>query len=330
MRKLFVAALGCAFAAAFGVGAPAAADDIRIGAMREGSSWYVFAATLEGMIEPELADSNVEIIARGGGIANPMVVQNGDAEVALANVATSVWAANGHELYQGGSAPDIRALVGGLNSVYMAAMVSNDFVERTGLDTLEAILTSDEPVRVIMKPTGSSAPPTADMIMEALGTSRDQIIANGGDIIQVETAQIPQVIRDGGADLYFDTVVRGHPVITEVTLTGNVRFLDLPQPVLDHLAANGLAPAAYGPWFDNQSGPNMGADFGTVLIANASLSEEAAYQITRTLVENADAMGEAHAAWATFNPENAWRPENTGVPLHPGAERYYRERGWLQ
>ncbi|MEQ9813747.1 MAG: TAXI family TRAP transporter solute-binding subunit [Azospirillaceae bacterium] len=330
MRKLFTAAVGGFVGAVVGVSTYASAQDIRIGAMREGSSWYVFAATLEGLIEPQLGDANVEIIARGGGIANPMVVQNGDAEVALANVATSVWAANGHELYQGASAPDIRALVGGLNSVYMAAMVTNDFVERTGLDTLEAILSSDEAIRVIMKPAGSSAPPTADMIMEALGTSRDEIIANGGDIIQVETAQIPQVIRDGGADLYFDTVLQGHPVITEVTLTGDVRFLDLPQSVLDHLAANGLAPAAYGPWFDNQTEANMGADFGTVLIANASLPDEVAYAITRTLIENADAMGEAHAAWAGFNPEAAWRPENTGVPLHPGAEQYYRERGWIE
>jgi TRAP-type uncharacterized transport system substrate-binding protein len=118
-------------------------------------------------------------------------------------------------------------------------------------------------------------------------------------------------------------------VITEVTLTGDVRFLDLPSEVLELLSANGLSPGEYGPWFENQDSANMGADFGTVLIGRADLSDDAAYEITKTLVENAAAMGEAHAAWRTFEPENAWKPENTGIPLHPGAERYYQERGWM-
>ena len=79
----------------------------------------------------------------------------------------------------------------------------------------------------MLKPTGSSAVPTTQMILEALGTSFDGIDDAGGDVIQVETAQIPTVVRDGQADVYFDTIVRGHPVITEVTLTGDVSFLDL-------------------------------------------------------------------------------------------------------
>ena len=59
------------------------AQDVRIGAMREGTAWYVFAATLEQMIEPKLGANSVEIIARGGGVANPMVVQGGKADIAL-------------------------------------------------------------------------------------------------------------------------------------------------------------------------------------------------------------------------------------------------------
>ena len=88
------------------------AQEVRIGAMREGSSWYVFAATLEQMIEPIFGPNTVEVIARGGGVANPMVVQSGKAEIALSNVATAKWAAEGAPVYQGASAPDIRAQIG--------------------------------------------------------------------------------------------------------------------------------------------------------------------------------------------------------------------------
>jgi TRAP transporter TAXI family solute receptor len=332
MLKLLRSRMGAALIAAtmaIAVAGQATAQEIRIGAMREGSSWYVFAATLEQLLEPIFGPNTVEVIARGGGVANPMVVQSGKADIALSNVATAVWARDGNPIYQGASAPDIRALVGGLNDVYVGVMARQDFIKDRGTRDLAKILASDKPVRILMKPTGSSAVPAAMMILEALGTSAEKIKANGGDIIQVDTAQIPDILRNGDADLYIDTVIQGHPTITEVSLTAHVTFLDIPQPALNVLEKNGLEPGDYGPWFDGQDGPTKGANLGTVLIANKSLDEEKAYQITKTIIENADTLAKAHAAWAHFNPEKAWTPAATGIELHPGAARYYKERGWM-
>ena len=307
-----------------------AAQDVRIGAMREGSSWYIFAATLEQMIEPILGDNSVEIIARGGGVANPMVVQGGKAEIALSNVASAVWAAKGDDVYDGMSAPDIRALVGGLNDVYVGVMATTDFVEKQGTTDLAAIVASGAPIRILMKPVGSSAVPVAYMIMEGLGTSPEQIKANGGDITQVDTGQIADQMRNGNADIYIDTMVKGHPAITEVALTNDVTFLDIPQPAMDLLEANGLMPGTYGPeWYKGQTSATTGGNLGTVLIANASLDEETAYLITKTIIENADTLKASHGAWAGFDPATAMLPENTGVELHPGAVRYYKEAGLM-
>lgn len=305
------------------------AQEIRIGAMREGSSWYVFAATLEQMIEPSFGDNTVEVIARGGGVANPMVVQSGKAEIALSNVATAVWAKSGAPIYEGASAPDIRALVGGLNNVYVGIMAREEFIDAAGTNDFAAIVNSGKPIRLLLKPTGSSAVPAAQMLLEAYGSSFAKVKADGGDVIQVAEAQIADSLRNGNADIYVDTMIRGHPTITEVNLTADMVFLDIPQEAMDLLAENGLTPGEYGPWFDDQKGPNSGANLGTVLIASASLDEEKAYQITKTLVENAETMGDAHAAWKFFKPEDAWKPENVGIELHPGAIRYYKERGWM-
>ena len=147
--------------------------------------------------------------------------------------------------------------------------------------------------------------------------------------IQVAEAQIADSIRNGNADVYIDTMIRNHPTITEVNLTADTLFLDIPPAAVDLLAQNGLTAGSYGPWFDDQTGENAGANLGTVLIASAVLSDETAYLITRTLVENAAALGEAHAAWRAFDPAAAFLPENTGIPLHPGAERYFREVGLM-
>lgn len=319
-----------AFAAAAITATSLAAQDIRIGAMREGSSWYVFAATLEQIIEPILGDNSVEVIARGGGVANPMVVQGGKAEIALSNVASAVWAKNGDDVYEGMKAPDIRALVGGLNNVYVGVMARKAFTDQMGTTDLTAILASGKPVRILMKPVGSSAVPVADMIFEGLGSSKEKIKADGGDIIQVDTAQIADQMRNGNADIYIDTMIKGHPTITEVALTAEVVFLDIPAPAMAVLEQNGLTPGTYGPeWYKGQSEKTTGANLGTVLIANANLDEETAYKITKAIIEHAEELKASHGAWSRFDPATAMLPQNVGIDLHPGAIRYYREAGMM-
>lgn len=305
------------------------AQEVRIGAMREGSSWYVFAAALEQIIEPILGANSVEIIARGGGVANPMVVQIGKAEVALANTATAVWAHEGSDLYDGMAAPDIRALVGGLNDVYIGIIAREQFLRAAGSRDLKEILAGDTPVRVVLKPVGSSAVPAAELIFRALGTSVEEIRRKGGDVVQLGTSQIADQLRNGGADLYIDTMIKGHPTITEVALTTDVAFLDLPEEAQALMAENGMTIGTYGPWFEGQTGPAIGANLGTVLIASDTLPDETAYRITKAIYDNAEALKASHGAWSRFDPAKAMLIEKTGIPLHPGAARFYSEAGLM-
>ena len=238
-----------------------AAETIRIGSMPVGSGWYVAAAAMEQAFKPALGGTEVEVIARGGGVANPMVVEQGKAEIALSNVATSVWAMNGQELYNGKKATRIRALIGGLNPVYMSMMVRNDFIKKTGLDTMDKIFTSGKPLRIVMKPQGSNVPPTVDMMLAAYGLDRAKIKANGGEIIQVNPAQIPGIMREGRADILLDTVLKGHPMITEVSLTADVSFIDLSEKARAALAKNGVKPAQFPRMVQGPERPDLGRGF---------------------------------------------------------------------
>jgi hypothetical protein len=327
-RSLYLAAAMVAFAGSGVTTGASAADTLRIGAMPVGSGWYVAASTLEKTLRPVVGDRKIEVIPRGGGVANPVVVNSGKAEIALSNVQTSRLAANGSDPYNGKKSEDIRALVGGLNPVYLGAMVRNDFIQKTGLDTLDKIMTSGKPIRIVMKPQGSNVPPAVDTILAAYGLDRAKIKANGGDIVQVNPAQVPAIMRDGRADMLIDTVLKGHPMITELSLTADVRFLDLSDKALKALSETGIKPANIPEWFKGQNGPTKSGDFGTVLIANKSLPDDVAYNITKTVIEKMPEMAKNYPAWTNFKPEEAGKRENTGIPLHPGAARYFKERGF--
>lgn len=308
------------------------AQELKFQAMPLGSIWYVFAASFSKHIQPALPPgAKVDVVARGGGIGNVILVNDRKADLGFANVCTSVWAMQGEEeIYKGKKYPDVRALVGGLNEVWIAGMLTEEYIKRTGNDTLEKALTSKQPPRVIMKPAGSTVPPAVRMVFEGLGLTFEKYKAGGGQIIQADVGQIPQMMRDGRADLYFESVSPGHPATQEVTLTVPVRFVDLPQKSLDVLARHGMKVHPLPQSFKGQSGPTRAADFGTNLIANKDMPDDVAYAITKAIIENRDAIVAENKAMAGFVAKDAWRPENVGIPLHPGAARYYRERGWMQ
>ena len=146
---------------------------------------------------------------------------------------------------------------------------------------------------------------------------------------QVSANQIASILRDGRADLYFETAIRGHPAVTEITTTADVRFVDLPDAFLEKIQGPGIAPIPMPEYFKGQSGPTQAVDMGTVLIAHKDLPEDLAYRITKVVCKNKEEMAIAHKAWLAFDPDLGAKIEKTGIPLHPGAERYFRETGRL-
>lgn len=319
------------FAAFAFLGGKIHADEIKFGAMPLGSIWYVFAATFSKYITPALPPgSKVDIIARGGGIGNPIIVNEKKADVAFANVCTSVWAMDGEpEIYKGKKYSEIRSLLGGLNEIFLVGMLTEDYIRRSGNDTLEKALTSRNPPRIIMKPAGSTVPPSVRMVLEGVGLSFDKYKAAGGQIIQVDVGQIPSMMRDGRADLYFESASPGHPATVEASTTVAVRFLDLPEKSLRLMARNGLKVVTMPVHFKGQPAPVKAVDFGTNLIVHQDMPESTAYAITKAVVENRDAIVAEHKSMQGFIARDAWKPENNGIPLHPGAVKYYKERGWM-
>jgi TRAP transporter TAXI family solute receptor len=328
-RFVTIAAAGGA-AAGWSIAHAPPHEALVIAAMPPGSSWYVFAATLAQLMEQELPGRSMEIFARGGGTGNPTLVERGKADIALCQVATAVWAWNGLSLaFHGVPHRRIRALAGGLNSVWMTAAAREEYISRTGYQTLESMLRSAPGPRIIMKPPGSTVPVAVDMILDHYGLTREMVTANGGRILQVAVNQIPEVLADGRADIYFETAIKGHPALTEAATTAGIRFLDFDDGLLRALSKQGMTPRPLPVWFKGQAKPTAAVDCQTVLIARDDMPDEIGYLITKMLCEKREAMLQAHKAWADFDPPRSHRREVTGIPLHSGAEKYFKDRGWL-
>jgi uncharacterized protein len=297
-----------------------------------GTSWYAFGSTFAEMIEASSGTHSisVEVLPRGGGMTNPVAVSQGQADLGFVSANAAVWARDGvGEDFAGRESPHIRAVLGGLQIAHSTIVARRAYVESTGQTTLEAMLAGPNHPRIALKPPGSQVPIMADYMLQAMGTSLEEMDQRGA-IIQISVGQIAQMLRDGTADVYIENAPVGQATMTEVTLTTDMVFIPFPDAVLDHMTTLG-APAGPMPAgsYPGQDGDYVNPTSATILIANADVDEEVVYQLTRALVERRDELAAAFGALEHWDPQAGAQPDQAVIELHPGAARYYRERGWI-
>lgn len=63
-------------------------------------------------------------------------------------------------------------------------------------------------------------------------------------------------------------------------------------------------------------------------VTSSDVAEDTIYQVVKAVFDNFDRFKKLHPAFANMKEEDMIT-EGNSAPLHPGAEKYYKERGWL-
>jgi TRAP transporter TAXI family solute receptor len=293
-----------------------------------GSAWYVYGATMAELLRKTLPPgSNIDVKTRSGGVGNPRLVAKNETPLGLSFTVTNRWAMDGKEAYTD-KLENIRALVGGLDTYYLVAVASKNL----GISSVRDIRDKKLPVKIYTQPIGSLGEFAGRQLLRAIGTSYADIKSWGGTTTHVGYNVIIDAFKDGRADVLFAVITPRHPSVSEIANEGNVVFLGLDPESTKALLPLGYVQATMpANTFKSQSEAVNTVGFPTVLITNTELAEPVAYTVTKTVIENKEALVRGHAGLAAFDPMTAWRPEKIGgIPLHPGAERAYREKGWLK
>ena len=322
--------IGAALAAALLAGSAAAAEDIRIVSGRPGTPWHAFAAALAQQFEAAHPGAGATLVRGGSGYWNPIVVNARRADFGLANTASAAWAYSGAETAYGKKKyTDIRAVMAGLRPVWIAAMLRESYVQATGHAALQPALRARRGApRVVMRPAASVVPVAVDMMLAAMGSSRQILREGGGDVLQLGAAQIPSMIRGGRADLYFEAVGPSEAAALSTALLGHVRLVDLPPDALAALGRAGLTSLAVPPPSEDDSRPVTTVELGTMLIAHRDVENDEVYRMLEILTGAREALAGSHPAWRDYAPSPYVALKTRGVPMHRAALRFYRERGW--
>ena len=316
-------------ALALGVGAAWAQQPVTLAfaTLDTGSAWYVYGATIAELLRKTLpAGSNVDVKPFSGGVGNAKLVAKNETPLGLSFAVTNRWAYEGREAYDA-KLENLRALVGGLDTYYLNAIAAR----KLGLASLKDVKDKKIPVKFTTQPVGTLGEFAARQLLREYGISYADIKGWGGSVTHVNYNIIIDAFKDGRADVLIAVVTPKHPSVTELTTFSDVKFLELEPERVKALAAYGYkAETMPADTFKNQPAAVKTVGFPTVLITNKDLPEPIAYTVTKTIVESKDALVRGHAGFAEFDPKAAWKPEELGIPLHPGAERVYREKGWMR
>jgi len=299
---------------------------LRMVTLKMGSSWYIYGATMAELIRGILpSGSRVDVMPYSGGIGNPIVIAKNDAEFGLGFGMSNKWAYEGIVAYEK-KLNNLRGLVGGLDQYYLGIASKKG----SGINNLSDLAKGKLAINLMTLTKGSMGEFATQQILEAYGITYDNIKAWGGRVEHTDFNAIVSSFKDGKADMFIQVLTKGHPAWTELAVTTDINFISLDSKAIDYLKKYGYSKAVLpANSFKGQNYNVTTVGFKTALITNTEMDDLLAYKITKTLVENKEKLVMGHKALDAFNPEKAGDVDIIGLPLHPGAEKYYKEKGLL-
>ena len=137
---------------------------------------------------------------------------------------------------------------------------------------------------------------------------------------------------DGKIDGFFYAV--GHPSanIQDPTTTCGAKLVSMTGPAIDKLIKeNSYYAKATIPGGMYSSNPNPTQTYGVLatLVTSAKVPDDVVYNLVKATFDNFEEFKKLHPAFASLEPANMVK-DGLSAPLHPGAIKYYKEKGWIK
>ncbi|WP_404361701.1 TAXI family TRAP transporter solute-binding subunit [Marinobacter sp.] len=181
--------------------------------------------------------------------------------------------------------------------------------------------------RVSVGNPGSGQRATAEVLMEEMGWTMDKFSLAA----ELKASEQSQALCDGNIDAFFYTV--GHPsgAIKEATTSCDSRLVHVNNDATKTLVKENpyyrVATIPGGMYRGNDEDTTT---FGVAatFVSSTDVPDDVVYQVVKAVFENFDSFKRLHPAFGNLEKKEMVTDANS-APLHPGAERYYKEAGLL-
>ncbi len=321
MKKLLVFAIGLVFAAGMSgfSGVAQAVKFVSIGTGGVTGVYYPTGGAICRLVNKNRKKHGIRCSAEstGGSIYNINTIRAGELEFGVAQSDWQYHAYNGTSKFKAaGPFKKLRAVF----SVHPepVTIIAHD---KSGVNNI----TDLKGKRLNIGNPGSGTRGTWEVLEEALGWKRSDLRLAA----EMKSAETGQAVCDRKIDAYFWLV--GHPsALTQESLASCAAHLvNATGPAIDKLVADNsyyrtaIIPA--GMYNNKTDIKTFGV--GATFVTSADVSEKVVYTIVSAVFDNFDRFKKLHPAFANLDPKEMIT-DSLSAPLHAGAIKYYKERGW--
>ena len=255
-------------------------------------------------------------VASNGSVANVAAIAAGTAQSGFVQSDIAHWAYNGTGIYQGRPRVDILRAIANLYPESIQLVVRKGTGIKSVADLRGRKVSLDEP--------GSGTLVDARLILSAFGLSEKDLKAE-----YFRAQQVADSLKDGTIDAFFSVSGWPQSAVADLAATVGIELVPIAGPEVDDLIAR-------FPFFSTEEIPDN-AYKGVVGVKTVSVhaiwatsskqSEELIYKVTAALWNPATRklLDSGHAKGREIRLETA--TTGVGIPLHPGAEKFYKEKG---
>jgi TRAP transporter TAXI family solute receptor len=283
-----------------------------------GGAVYSVGAALANIWNEKIPNVQVAAEASNGGVQNLNLASQKDAQLGVAVTSIITQQKNGEASFQGHAYDGVRILTA-LYSNYNQVIVSGS----SGIDSFADIRGK----RFAPGAPGATTEVETKAHFEAAGYNYpDDIRASF-----VDFATAAENIRNKQLDGAWVQAGLPTSAVTEICTTANGKLISIDDTTIKALQAR-------YPWYNRAiipagTYPNQSADVVTTSLTitvfiDQSVSADTAYELAKTLWDNLDTLKLSHPAVKDMSIDGAAKNLG-GLPLHPGAEKFYKEKGVL-
>jgi hypothetical protein len=290
-----------------------------------GTGFAIMSATMSitSKYYPEI---NYNIVP-GGWVGNIPRIDKGELDVAHTTVTAATLAKKQLGPFEGKAVPqNARGVFVDQIEIYYYIVARADFP----YDTVEDIAKAQYGIKITNQPKGTFGGWVWDRIFSDMGMDEKTIKSWGGGLTRVAWSDAASLLRDGHVDAIL--AVSGKKVgwLEEITSLKDVKYVGVTDETADKIAKEyGLQkvviPAGTLP---KQKEDIIGFKDTGYIIANKNVPDSVIYKIAKAVAEHPDEFRTQHAMLATFKPGKGMY-ELSPFPLHPGAEKAYKELGYI-
>ena len=296
-----------------GCGGQAQPKKMTIDTASMGGAYYPIGTGIAEIVSKNVKGVTMTAEVTGGAVENCRLVGKKETDLGITNANLAYFASRGEDAYK--EKHDLRAL-GSLHSTILHIITWDKSPIRTIADM--------KGKKVAVGPAGGGSIPMIKAVLDVYGMKIEDLQAS---YVSYEDGMM--ALKDGNVDVAL--AAAGYPTsaVMQLANTDKIRLVEIEPDKMKALIekypyySKVVVPASV--YKLEKDAVVQGV--ANTLIVNASMDEKTAYEITKAIYNNLEQLGSFHASIKQVKIETAFE---TPIQLHPGAKKYWTEKGLVK